>query len=247
MLKSIRKALKRSVRRSLGLPETAAKKATYGNDALEDIARLAGELNRKIDVVFDVGAHHGATSAFFVSNFPKAKIFAFEPHGPSLEVLNKNVVSEAFQSFELALSDKIGQAEFHEYGNQSTINSLQSHAPYAVRFDRKSKSRVVNIDTVDAFCIANDIDHISVLKIDTEGHDLSVMKGATGLFERRKIDFVLFEFTNFGASVGAQGGALNEIGTFLDHYDFQFVATYTDYIVPKKDIFVVANGLAARK
>ena len=118
-------------------------------------------------------------------------------------MLRKNVVSENFQSFKLALSDKSGQAEFYEYGNNSTINYLEAHAPYAVRFDRKSKSRAVEIDTVDTFCERNRIDHISVSKIDTEGHDLSVMRGASGLFEKRAIDFVLFEFTNFGVSPGA--------------------------------------------
>lgn len=247
MLKSFRKALKRSLRRSMGLRDLPINKPIYGNHPFEDIIRLTSDLKREIKVVFDVGAHHGATSMFFNSNFPNAEIFAFEPHGPSLEVFRKNLSAETIHSFALALSDKSGQVDFHEYGNQSTINSLETWAPYAVRFDRKSKVRRIEVSTIDEFCIRNGINHISVLKIDAEGHDLAVMKRAKGLFDQRAIDFVLFEFNNFGTFVDAQGGSLNEIGFFLDQFGFQFVATYTDYIVPKKDIFVVANGLAVRK
>jgi len=247
MLKPIRKAFKRAVRRSLGLSETTVKKPSYGLDPLEDIIRLADELGRRIEIVFDVGAHYGATSAFFAEHCPHAKIYAFEPHGPSCAVFRRNIVSDAVNVFNLALSDHSGQAEFHEFGKESTLNSLEAHAPYPVRFNRKSETRIVDVDTVDAFCEKKCIRSISVLKVDTEGHDLSVMRGASRLFERRAIDFVLFEFTNFGTLEGTQGGSLNELGEFLDRYDFQFVATYTDYIVPKKGIFVVANGLAVRR
>jgi len=39
------------------------------------------------------------------------------------------------------------------------------------------------------------IDRIFVLKIDTEGHDYQVLKGAANLLEQKRIDFVVFETT----------------------------------------------------
>ena len=118
------------------------------------------------------------------------------------------------------------------------------NATYAHRFDRKAQANEVKVITLDDFCSDKGIERISVLKIDTEGHDLAVLKGATGLLKRGAVDFVIFEFNDFGTRDGASGGSLNEIGLFLSQFGMRFVATYTDYIVTKGEMFVVANALA---
>jgi hypothetical protein len=48
-------------------------------------------------------------------------------------------------------------------------------------------------------------------------------------------DFIQEKSTN--------GGSLNEITDYLSSFGFQFVGTYTDYIVTEKKMFVVANAL----
>ena len=42
-------------------------------------------------VIFDIGANIGATSVFFALNYPKAKIFSFEPTSMNFNLLKKNV------------------------------------------------------------------------------------------------------------------------------------------------------------
>jgi hypothetical protein len=48
----------------------------------------------------------------------------------------------------------------------------------------------VMIETVDGFCRRRGVDHISLLKIDTEGHDLAVLVGAEDLLRRQAIDLI---------------------------------------------------------
>lgn len=47
--------------------------------------------------------------------------------------------------------------------------------------------------TLDDFCQVHGINHIDLLKIDTEGADLLVLKGAAGLLSRGGIDVIICE------------------------------------------------------
>ncbi len=247
MIKKIRKSLKARLRRLFNLPEKARNlDKQYGIDPWVDIERLSSELKRPIELVFDVGAHAGSTSDYFLKAYPKAKVFAFEPHGASFSKLASSSRNGNFKAFEIALSDNVGEQSFFEYGIESTINSLVPNAVYATRFNKDAQTKSVRVDTVDHFCEDQNVQHISVLKIDTEGNDFNVLKGAEALLEKGGIDFILFEFNDFGTRKGANGGSLNEIGSFLSKYNFHFIATYTDYIVTKGELFVVANALVAR-
>ncbi|MCK5600552.1 FkbM family methyltransferase, partial [Candidatus Pacearchaeota archaeon] len=42
--------------------------------------------------------------------------------------------------------------------------------------------------------VENGIDHVDFLKVDAEGHDLSVLKGAESYLQANKIDIIQFEF-----------------------------------------------------
>jgi hypothetical protein len=48
--------------------------------------------------------------------------------------------------------------------------------------------------TIDIFCLKNKINHIHFLKIDVEGHELAVLKGAAKMLENKQIDVIQFEF-----------------------------------------------------
>lgn len=47
--------------------------------------------NKKYDIFFDIGAHHGESIDFFLKNFKIKKIFSFEPSPINFKVLEKNI------------------------------------------------------------------------------------------------------------------------------------------------------------
>ena len=51
----------------------------------------------------------------------------------------------------------------------------------------------VNIKTIDGYCELHEISRIDILKSDTQGFDLEVLKGASGLFDRHCIHLVYLE------------------------------------------------------
>jgi hypothetical protein len=55
------------------------------------------------------------------------------------------------------------------------------------------KQETVIVDTIDGYCSRNDIDHIDLLKLDVEGHELAALLGASAMLSGGRIDFVSFD------------------------------------------------------
>jgi hypothetical protein len=59
-------------------------------------------------------------------------------------------------------------------------------------------SRIIEVEvsTVDAVLEAQGLDRVDVMKIDTEGNDLNVLKGAIGALRESRIGAVQFEYNH---------------------------------------------------
>jgi hypothetical protein len=127
----------------------------------------------------------------------------------------------------------------------STINSLVSNAQFAVRFGKEARQTQVRVpvSTLDKFCSERSVKQIDVLKIDTEGFEFEVLKGATSMLDRKAIKFIYFEFNDITTRSEASGGALVPIDRLIRPYGYRFIATYNDYLVPKGGLFLVSNAL----
>jgi hypothetical protein len=86
---------------------------------------------------------------------------------------------------------------------------------------------------------------VGVLKIDTEGFELEVLRGGQGLLARRAVKFIYVEFNDLQPGDHTFGGALLPIDGILRHHGYRFIATYNDSIVTQGEVFVVSNALFA--
>jgi len=88
---------------------------------------------------------------------------------------------------------------------------------------------LVMIKTLDSFCAEQDVIHIDLLKTDTEGFDLELLKGAEGLLRSKQIRFILTEATfhpddSYQTSFFRVAKYLSGFGyCFVDLYDHDFV------------------------
>jgi FkbM family methyltransferase len=215
----------------------------FGVDYQHDIGRLCDTYGRSIEVFFDVGANVGQTTSAALTSFPSATVFAFEPDRISFGALTDNHRNPRVQAFNLALSDKAGEARFFDYGPFATSNSLVENAQYAARTGHPVTVRSVQCETLDAFCSSHSIDRIDVLKIDTEGHEMAVLQGSTQMLSAHSIRFVYVEFNTLLPKASTSGGALMPIGNILEPLGFRFVASYAEYMITTGDLFVTSNAL----
>jgi hypothetical protein len=75
----------------------------------------------------------------------------------------------------------------------------------------------VKVVSLDDFAVREGIERIALLKIDTEGHEFEVLRGATRLLKNGKIDIIHFEFNEMNV---VSGVFFKNIWDFLPEYNF---------------------------
>ena len=218
----------------------------FGHDAFADIQRLSQAWQYPIEVFFDVGANDGDTTKRARHNFGSCRIFAFEPHPKTFSQLSENTTKiPSVELLNLALGSEVGQKTMFEY-NESKINSLVPNAQFTVRFGVDTRRQIcVDCTTIDRFCSERRINKIDILKIDTEGFDFDVLKGATSMLAHHSIKFIYFEFNDIVNRSGMSGGELMPIDQLIRPHGYRFIATYNDGVEPDGELFLVSNALYA--
>lgn len=145
-----------------------------------------------IPLAFDVGANNGEWSQEFIRQHRNCYVHAFEPVPAVYERLTRNVVSSNVQANNIGLSDVIGEHEILHTEDDTYYSSIVDH-PQMNSWLNKRRTRVM-FTTGDAYCQAQSIEAINLLKIDVEGHDLRVLQGFRKMLEAEAIDVIQFEY-----------------------------------------------------
>lgn len=131
----------------------------------------------KDSVIFDVGANRGELSYFFAVHCGAKKVFSFEPQqrmfgilqGVAQHVKNITPINIAFSD---SVKDRTLQIPLQGTGRYTPAASFEQLS------GQKLEGEVVHVDTLDNFVAKNDITKLDFIKCDTEGHELSVLRGA---------------------------------------------------------------------
>ncbi len=160
-----------------------------GVDPFSDFQSLLGSKDRP--TIIDVGANSGQSIEWFKRVWPAAAIHSFEPSPTTFELLKSNAAS--YQDVHLnnaALGREIGKVELLE-NTDSSMSSLLEPGKYAWG-ELKGKTSI-NVTTIDDYCVANRIDQIDILKIDTQGYEYEVLQGAARTFLQNKVKLIYLE------------------------------------------------------
>lgn len=144
--------------------------------------------NFSMKIVFDVGANIGQTTEGILEQFPATRVFAFEPVSATFaQYIERFGGLPNVKANRLALSSKCATGKVLAAGT-SVGNSLTEKSGTAAR-----PVESVELLTGDVYCDKNGIDHISYLKVDTEGFDLEVLKGFHQMIGSQSIDLIQVE------------------------------------------------------
>ena len=143
---------------------------------------------RPSDTVFDVGANDGRTALRLMRHLrARPRIYAFEPVSTTYEALVERTAGRGdVRCFQLAMGSEAGRLPIH-VGELSVMSSFDPHWAGAGR------TEMVEVTTVDAFVAQHDVDRIHLLKVDAEGHDLEVLRGAEAMLSSGRVDVVQVE------------------------------------------------------
>lgn len=147
-------------------------------------------------IVLDVGANVGGYSRDVVGINPSATIFAFEPHPRTFERLVSNIEHHRnIIPFNYAIGDRSGRQMLYDRrsGSGTVHASIYREVIESIHQD-ESTGYEVNVITLDEFIEEKRLACVDLLKIDTEGYELNVLKGGTNAIRSRIFKAIQFEF-----------------------------------------------------
>ena len=145
-----------------------------------EMARFA----RPGDTVFDIGANQGELTLYYARAVqPSGKVYAFEPSPTMFDNLARNLaLNPAFncQAEPLAVGSAPGRVEMRQPDgrNPGTATIHNDRVPYGGNWT------TVDVVRLDDYVRARDIPQIDVIKIDVEGYEFEVCKGAEKIVSR---------------------------------------------------------------
>ena len=187
---------------------------------------------KNISVVFDVGAHMGQTALHFRKVFKQANIHCFEPIPENFIQLKRNSASkDRIKSNQVALGASCGFASM-ELGD-----SDQRYAVYPNSENNtvaRPKITKVKLYSIDQY-----------LKIDVEGYEIEVLKGAKSALKSGTIQAILAE-CDFDPN-DAQHTYFNNLWDFLRKENFAFIGLYDVIHYTNKSGIGYCNALFINK
>ena len=169
--------------------------------------------------IFDVGANKGQFLNLAIDNLTNKKysLHSFEPGAKTFEILTKNKYKDNITLNNIGLGCDNEDLTLYYDVQGSGLASLTKRKLDHFNIDF-NESEIVKIKTLDSYCSDNKINHIHLLKIDVEGHELDVLAGANKMFLNNSIDMVTFEF----------GGCNIDTRTFFQEFWYFFTKNDMD-------------------
>jgi FkbM family methyltransferase len=160
----------------------------------------------------DIGANIGNHSIFFSSYFKK--VISFEPNNRTYQALEANSkLSDNIETFNFGISD-IEQSLILNI-NKNNIGG--SYLSSTSEKNKENSHNVVKLFKLDS--LVNKNDNITLIKIDVEGHEVNVLKGAEKIINECK-PLILFEL-----NISAFKNGISEEIEILKKYGYKKFAT----------------------
>lgn len=186
----------------------------------------AGTLNvikkclRRGGVFIDIGSNIGLMSLFSsraVGN--EGKVYSFEPVPETFMILKKNIEmnnAKNIYAFDIALSNAGGTSIIYSnpYAGKGSSSFIKPSDQIGV------KDYKVVTQSLDKFLISHHITNIRMIKIDVEGWELHVLKGAQSLLQNSDAPIICVEYSRLS------GGNKNPIDIYHFITDINNYQTY---------------------
>jgi FkbM family methyltransferase len=199
------------------------RKVETGQDAFRDVAQILR--SQTSSLVFDVGANTGQTIERLLSLLPTPVIHAFEPGQAAFRTLQRSYsVFKTIRLNQFALGAAPGQLPFFE-NSELDMSSLLPLGPAGWgSIERHAK---VDVVTIDDYCTVHGIGTIDLLKSDTQGFDLEVLKGADRMLAEHRIRLIYLEI--IFSKMYENLPRADKIYAFMSDHGFELVSFYKTY------------------
>lgn len=197
------------------------KRVRIGLTPYEDARRI---LSSQTPMLFDVGANTGQTIDDMRHVFPESEIHSFEPHGRIFSQLSSAHGHKARVHLNnVGLGSKPGHLPFNEH----PMSVFSSFLPInRQRWGDYSSTVEVPVTTLDSYCSDKRVASIDVLKLDTQGFEMEILKGANAMLPKTKLlylEITLAKYYEESPRFDSVYGFLADRGfEVVSFYDFHY-------------------------
>lgn len=195
------------------------------DEARSQLYRL---LNNENLIVFDVGTNIGETLLNFAKLIPNGQVHGFEPDKLNYDRCSENLKMNSFKNIQLnnlGLGSEAGQF-FIKTDTHSNRGGNKISSEFI-----ENNTEVVNIVTLDQYMIDKQIAKIDLIKIDVEGYELHVLKGATEVIKKSKpVFFIELDDNN----LKEQGHSAKALIRFLSEHHYSIINSETNRIITEQ-------------
>jgi FkbM family methyltransferase len=159
-------------------------------------------LKRTSGTVIDVGANIGATTIPLAATFPQRNFHCFEPHPAVYQRLAENVRLNAADNIEthnLAVAAESGVLDFFAQDESDNMGLSSLTLNDDIERHHVIKVKVTALDEI----FRNRTVPVALIKIDVQGLELSVLRGALQILTRDK-PYVVFEYEDMNFKTDAE-------------------------------------------
>jgi FkbM family methyltransferase len=168
----------------------------------EDIVKLFRP--KEGDIVVDVGAHIGKYT-IIASKMVECtgKVIAIEAHPANYDILKRNIELNNLNNviaLNYAVHSKQTMVKLYEPGQEEGFTIYNTIMTDRTKTSRNQKYIEVKANTLDSLLFENGTKEVNWIKIDVEGAEYEVLKGATDILSSSKDISLLIEIHNLGAN-----------------------------------------------
>jgi FkbM family methyltransferase len=203
MISKIKKKLLNIIK-LFGYDLKGAKKIIAHNNFDAILIFLLSKNLEKKKIFFDVGANLGQSIERFKKFSKNFKIYSFEPTPALCEILRtKYNNNDNISINQIALGEEKGRTNFNsfKYHKINSILNIDQKSKFAKsrkiisKSDDKNFEEIIDVEisSIDDYCGENNINHIDLLKIDTQGFEDKVLKGSMNFLSKKSIDIIELE------------------------------------------------------
>ncbi len=179
-------------------------------------------------LIFDVGANEGDSITRFRNLFTNPQIHSFEPTEDLFKKIKKNFNLSNLSLNNYALGKNKAKRNFYIY-NYHRVNSfypMENNSKYKKQRTKNNfeneKVKLVDVVSIDDYCLKNKISRINLLKIDTQGSEAEVLLGAKNFLGNQLIDIIELEYI-FGIA-HQNANSLYDIEKTLNANNYKLIA-----------------------
>ncbi len=191
----------------------------FGVDAFRDLERMFAD--RPPEHILDVGANVGQTARLLTGRFPRAQVYSFEPVPATFAELEANTAGlPRVTAVNQGMGSEAGRATINLYATSLHSSMLTAGRP-------STASVEVDVSTVDAFCTGRSISRVDLLKVDVEGFEAQVLRGAGTVLREGRVRFVYLE-CRFAHSAELPQGDFFELHNLLTPLGYCLAGVYPE-------------------